>query len=164
MLAERQGPGRGPQVPKVKRMKPDIRIKRIYETAAAADGLRLLVDRLWPRGISKARARLDGWPKELAPSTALRTWFHHAPGRWAEFERRYRAELRLQAAALAQLRAQATRQRVTLLYGARDALVNHAQVLRAVLLRKPASRGAVATARRAGAARPHSGAARRKAR
>jgi len=61
-------------------MKPDIRIKRIYETAAAADGLRLLVDRLWPRGISKARARLDGWPKELAPSTALRTWFHHAPG------------------------------------------------------------------------------------
>jgi uncharacterized protein YeaO (DUF488 family) len=121
-------------------MKPDIRIKRIYETAAAADGLRLLVDRLWPRGISKARAHLDGWPKELAPSTALRTWFHHAPGRWAEFERRYRAELRLQAAALAQLRAQATRQRVTLLYGARDALVNHAQVLRAVLLRKPASR------------------------
>ena len=138
-------------------MKADIRIKRIYETAAAADGLRLLVDRLWPRGISKARARLDGWPKELAPSTALRTWFHHAPGRWAEFERRYRAELRLQAAALAQLRAQARPQRVTLLYGARDALVNHAQVLRAVLLRKPARRGGAAeTPRRAAAARPRS--------
>jgi uncharacterized protein YeaO (DUF488 family) len=145
-------------------MKPDIRIKRIYETAAAADGLRLLVDRLWPRGISKARARLDGWPKELAPSTALRAWFHHAPGRWAEFERRYRAELRLQAAALAQLRAEASR-RVTLLYSARDARLNHAQVLRAVLLRQPAKRsGAADTPRRAAAARPRSRAIRRKAR
>jgi uncharacterized protein YeaO (DUF488 family) len=154
----RQGPGRGPQVPRVKRMKPDIRIKRIYETAAAADGLRLLVDRLWPRGISKARARLDGWPKELAPSSALRAWFHHAPGRWAEFERRYRAELRLRPAALAQLRAQAGRQRVTLLYGARDALVNHAQVLRAVLLRRPAKRGGAADS-----PRPRSRAAARQA-
>jgi uncharacterized protein YeaO (DUF488 family) len=146
-------------------MKPDIRIKRIYETAAAADGLRLLVDRLWPRGISKARARLDGWPKQLAPSSALRAWFHHAPGRWAEFERRYRSELRPQAAALAQLRAQAGRQRVTLLYGARDARLNHAQVLRVVLLRQPAKRsGAADTPRRAATARPRSRATPRKAR
>jgi uncharacterized protein YeaO (DUF488 family) len=75
----------------------DIQIKRIYDEADAADGLRVLVDRLWPRGISKQRAALDDWLADLAPSTALRKWFHRDATRWLEFGRRYRAELRAQA-------------------------------------------------------------------
>jgi uncharacterized protein YeaO (DUF488 family) len=114
----------------------DIRIKRIYDEADAADGFRVLVDRLWPRGISKQRAALDAWLTELAPSTALRQWFHLDPTRWLEFTTRYRAELRAQAAALQALRQRAAQQRVTLLYAAHDARRNHAAVLRDVL-RKP---------------------------
>src|ERR1700732_843019 len=94
----------------------DIRIKRIYDEPDAADGFRALVDRLWPRGISKQRAALDDWLVELAPSTALRKWFHQDRTRWIEFARRYRAELRTQAAALEALRQRAAPQRVTLLY------------------------------------------------
>jgi uncharacterized protein YeaO (DUF488 family) len=111
----------------------DIRIKRIYDARAAADGYRALVDRLWPRGISKTRAALDAWLVELAPSTALRRWFRHEPRRFAEFTRRYRSELRAQRARLDELRARAARQRVTLLYAARDPRVNHAAVLRDLL-------------------------------
>lgn len=114
----------------------DIRIKRIYDAPDAADGFRALVDRLWPRGISKQRAALDDWLAELAPSTALRKWFHHDPTRWLEFTRRCRAELRARAAALQALRQRAAQQRVTLLYAAHDARRNHAVVLRDVL-RKP---------------------------
>jgi uncharacterized protein YeaO (DUF488 family) len=110
-----------------------VRIKRIYDARTAADGYRALVDRLWPRGISKTRAALDAWLVELAPSTALRQWFGHEPGRFAEFARRYRAELRAQRRTLDELRARAVRGRVTLLYAARDARVNHAAVLRDVL-------------------------------
>jgi uncharacterized protein YeaO (DUF488 family) len=113
----------------------DVRIKRIYDPPATTDGYRALVDRLWPRGISKARAALDAWPVELAPSTALRQWFMHQPGRFAEFARRYRAELRAQRRTLDELRVRAARQRVTLLYAARDPRINHAAVLREVLLK-----------------------------
>ena len=113
-----------------------FRVKRIYDEADAADGFRALVDRLWPRGISKQRAALDDWLVDLAPSTALRKWFHRDPTRWLEFARRYRAELRVQAPALQLLRQRAAQQRVTLLYAAHDARRNHAVVLRN-LLRKP---------------------------
>jgi uncharacterized protein YeaO (DUF488 family) len=71
----------------------NVRLKRAYAPAAADDGARILVDRLWPRGVTRADAKLDEWMKDLAPSAALRTWFGHDPGRWAEFRRRYRAEL-----------------------------------------------------------------------
>jgi uncharacterized protein YeaO (DUF488 family) len=114
----------------------DIQIKRIYDEPDAADGFRALVDRLWPRGISKQRAALDDWLVDLAPSTALRKWFHHDPTRWLDFARRYRAELRAQAPALQILRQRAAQQRVTLLYAAHDPRRNHAVVLRN-LLRKP---------------------------
>lgn len=111
----------------------DFQIKRIYDEADAADGFRVLVDRLWPRGISKQRAALDDWLVDLAPSTALRKWFHHDPTGWLEFARRYRAELRAQAPALQLLRQRAAQQRVTLLYAAHDARRNHAVVLRDLL-------------------------------
>ena len=91
------------------------------------------MDRLWPRGISKQRAALDDWLVELAPSTALRKWFHQDRTRWIEFARRYRAELRTQAAALEAFRQRAAQQRVTLLYAAHDPRRNHAVVLRDVL-------------------------------
>jgi uncharacterized protein YeaO (DUF488 family) len=114
-----------------------VGIKRIYETPASADGYRVLVDRLWPRGVSKQRASLDAWLTELAPSTALRSWFHRDLKRWPEFARRYRAELRMQAAQLQTLRQRARRQRVTLLYAARDTRINHAKVLCELLRRVP---------------------------
>jgi uncharacterized protein YeaO (DUF488 family) len=113
-----------------------IAIKRIYDVAERVDGYRVLIDRLWPRGISKKRAALDAWLTDLAPSTALRIWFHHEPKRWQEFARRYRVELRAQAALLQTLRQRARRQRVTLLYGARDTHLNQATVLREVLRRR----------------------------
>ena len=119
---------------------PDIHIKRIYAEPEPADGYRALIDRLWPRGISRARAALDAWLVELAPSTALRKWYGHDPQRWAEFGRRYRAELRTGKAALAALRQQARRGRVTLLTATREERINHAVVLRAVLLKSARAR------------------------
>jgi uncharacterized protein YeaO (DUF488 family) len=118
----------------------DVAIKRIYERAEAHDGYRALIDRLWPRGVSRRRAALDAWLLELAPSSALRTWFHHEPKRWSEFSRRYRAELRAQGEALAALRHRAERMRVTLLTATREPRLNHAVVLRALLLKTPAPR------------------------
>ncbi|HLY53551.1 MAG TPA: DUF488 family protein [Steroidobacteraceae bacterium] len=117
----------------------EVRIKRIYDSAEAADGYRALVDRLWPRGISRRRAALDAWLVELAPSRKLRLWFGHDPKRWSEFRRRYRAELRSQRDVLDALRERARRQRVTLLYGSREPRINHAAVLREVLLKPPSS-------------------------
>jgi uncharacterized protein YeaO (DUF488 family) len=111
----------------------DIQIKRIYEPPDPADGYRALVDRLWPRGITRPRAALDNWLIDLAPSTELRKWFHQDPRRWTQFVRRYRAELRAQAPMLEALRQRARQQRVTLLYAARDPGRNHALVLREVL-------------------------------
>lgn len=111
-----------------------IRLKRAYAPATADDGTRILVDRLWPRGVSKAKAALDEWAKDLAPSTELRKWFGHDPERWEEFERRYRAELDGHGEALDRLRQLAAASTVTLVYGARDERHNEAVVLKAVLL------------------------------
>lgn len=111
-----------------------LRLKRAYEPAEPDDGTRILVDRLWPRGVSKAKAALDDWIKEVAPSTELRKWFGHDPVRWSEFQRRYRAELSGQSAALDRIRSLAKAGVVTLVYGAHDEQHNDAVVLRSVLL------------------------------
>jgi len=110
-----------------------IRVKRIYEEPNRSDGFRVLVDRLWPRGISKERAALDLWMKTVAPSTELRQWFGHDPSRWKEFAKRYRAELRGHTSELVELRSRARKAPLTLLFGARDSEHNEAVVLRAVL-------------------------------
>jgi uncharacterized protein YeaO (DUF488 family) len=107
-------------------------IKRIYEPASKGDGIRVLVDRLWPRGIEKADAHVDLWKKEVAPSAGLRIWFSHKPERFAEFRTRYKAELRGNLA-LRELIKLGRGKRVTLLYAARDPAVNHAVVLWSVL-------------------------------
>jgi uncharacterized protein YeaO (DUF488 family) len=125
----------------------DVRVRRIYDPPGE-DGQRVLVDRLWPRGISRERAALAAWVPELAPSPALRRWFGHDPERWVEFRHRYRAERLAQAAGLERLRESAARAPVTLLYGARDPEHNHALVLREVLLRASARTGAGQTPRR----------------
>lgn len=106
-----------------------IRIKRIYEPPASTDGQRVLVDRVWPRGVSKAEADLTLWLKDVAPSTGLRQWFGHDPARWAEFRKCYRAELDANPDAVAKLRALAAKGPLTLLYGARDTEHNQAVVL-----------------------------------
>jgi uncharacterized protein YeaO (DUF488 family) len=110
-----------------------LRVKRIYEPSTRADGFRVLVDRLWPRGVSKQRAALDLWMKSIAPSPELRTWFGHDPKRWKQFQARYRAELRSHKAELAELRARAHEGNVTLLFAARDVEHNEAIVLKDVL-------------------------------
>lgn len=107
---------------------PKPAIKRVYEPPMPKDGRRILVDRLWPRGLKKSDAALDHWFKEVGPSTALRQWFGHRPERWPEFRRRYRAEL-AKNPALEELRALVKRRRVTLLYGAKDSAHNQAVVL-----------------------------------
>lgn len=111
-----------------------VRLKRAYLPAGAEDGTRVLVDRLWPRGVSKVRAALASWNKDVAPSTELRKWFGHDPARWAEFCRRYQAELLTHLDALDALCALARQGRVTLVFGARDEAHNEAVVLREVLL------------------------------
>lgn len=111
---------------------PAPRVKRVYDPPADDDGLRLLVDRLWPRGIARERARIDRWMKDLAPSDALRQQFHARPERWPEFLAAYAAELRGQPA-LDELRALARRQRVTLLYASRDTVHNNAVALARLL-------------------------------
>lgn len=111
-----------------------LRLKRIYEPADPDDGARILVDRLWPRGISKAKAALDDWMKDIAPSAELRQWFGHDPQRWPQFQQRYEAELREHAEALDRIRNLAKTKTVTLLYGDRDEEHNDAVVLRNVLL------------------------------
>jgi uncharacterized protein YeaO (DUF488 family) len=115
----------------------NIRLKRIYEPPEADDGARVLVDRLWPRGIRKEEAALTLWLKDIAPSPELRRWFGHDPARWAAFARRYRAELAANAPAVDTLRDLAARGPVTLLYAARDTAHNHALVLADHLLDKP---------------------------
>jgi uncharacterized protein YeaO (DUF488 family) len=112
----------------------DIRLKRAYQPAAADDGTRILVDRLWPRGLKKSDAAIERWLKDIAPSTALRQWFAHDPARWPEFRRRYAAEIRRHPDQLAELRAIARKGPVTLIFSARDELRNDAVVLRNVLL------------------------------
>jgi uncharacterized protein YeaO (DUF488 family) len=113
----------------------DIRLKRAYERTAASDGERILIDRLWPRGVTREEARLDEWAAELAPSTALRRWFAHDPGRFEEFRRRYIDELAGHESKLRELRQRARRGTVTLVYAARDGEHNDAVVLAEVLRR-----------------------------
>jgi len=113
-----------------------LTIKRVYEVPSRSDGRRILVDRLWPRGLSKEKARVDLWLKEIAPSTELRKWFAHDPAKWAEFQRRYKAELKSHAEQLAQLKHEAASGPVTLLYGARDEQHNEAVVLQQLLRSK----------------------------
>lgn len=108
-----------------------LALRRVYAPPGPDDGHRLLVDRLWPRGLSKARAGVDEWLRDVAPSAELRRWFGHDPARWTEFKRRYGNELRAgpASAALARLRALADRGRVTLLYAAQDEVHNNARAL-----------------------------------
>jgi uncharacterized protein YeaO (DUF488 family) len=110
-----------------------ITTKRVYDPPARGDGYRVLIDRLWPRGISRERAKLDEWARELAPSTELRGWFGHDPDRFGEFRTRYRGELRAHADELDRLRERARAGPLTLLYGARDTEHNDAVVLAEVL-------------------------------
>jgi uncharacterized protein YeaO (DUF488 family) len=112
-----------------------ILIKRIYAIPAKSDGFRVLVDRLWPRGISKEQAKIDLWLPDLGPATALRQWFRHDPARWEEFCRRYVAELKTKQDLVAELKGRAKRGAVTLLYSAKDEQHNQAVALRSYLLR-----------------------------
>jgi uncharacterized protein YeaO (DUF488 family) len=112
-----------------------LRLKRAYAPVSPEDGVRVLVDRLWPRGVRKADAAIDRWIKDIAPSTELRQWFGHDPDRWPEFRRRYTRELRQHADVLDELRGLASRSTVTLVFGAHDEEHNDAVVLRDVLLR-----------------------------
>ena len=113
-----------------------INLKRVYEDPSPKDGLRVLVDRLWPRGLTKERAAVDLWLKDVAPSTELRKWFGHDPANWKQFQARYRKELREKKDALALLKQKSEEQTVTLVYGARDEEHNEAQVLKKILERR----------------------------
>jgi uncharacterized protein YeaO (DUF488 family) len=128
MTAGRSGAGRGGA-------KATIRLKRAYEPAASSDGYRVLIDRLWPRGVSRERAKLDEWERELPPSTRLRQWFGHDPSRFEEFRRRYIEELRDQRPRLTELRRVARSGTLTLVYSARDTEHNDAVVLAEILRR-----------------------------
>jgi uncharacterized protein YeaO (DUF488 family) len=113
-----------------------IKLKRAYDPATAGDGARFLVERLWPRGVKKARLKITGWPKDAAPSSALRKWYRHDPKKWPEFRRRYFAELRTNSTAWRPLLAAARRGRVTLVYAAHDVERNGAVALKAFLDRR----------------------------
>ncbi len=116
--------------------KNSLSLKRAYEDAESADGYRILVDRLWPRGVSKEEARIDLWLKEIAPSTELRKWFGHDPGKWTEFQKRYFRELDEHADAVKKIEEQLREGHVTLVYGARDEEHNDAVALREYLARR----------------------------
>jgi uncharacterized protein YeaO (DUF488 family) len=113
-----------------------IKLKRVYEKPSRTDGVRILVDRLWPRGLSKERAAVKLWLKEVAPSTELRKWFGHDPAKWEEFQTRYRKELRENNDALKLLKQKSKEHLVTLVYGARDERHNEAIVLKKILARR----------------------------
>jgi len=111
----------------------NVQLKRAYETPSASDGYRVLIDRIWPRGISREEARLQEWARELAPSTELRKWFGHDPARFKEFRRRYSHELHAQEPKVQELRRRAREGTLTLVYGARDTEHNDAVVLAQIL-------------------------------
>ncbi len=124
-------------------MAQDILLKRAYEKPAESDGFRVLVDRLWPRGVSKVHLRLDMWAKDVAPSTTLRKWFGHDPERWLEFGKRYKIELKESQAhdAIAEIVDRAKQaSAITLIYGAKDTEHNEAVVLRDILKRRVRSK------------------------
>ena len=112
----------------------NIKLKRAYERPDAGDGTRVLIDRLWPRGVRKADAAIDQWVKDLSPSTELRNWFGHDPARWREFHRRYAAEVQQHPEQLKRLRNLARQGPITLVFSARDELHNDAVALRDFLL------------------------------
>ena len=111
-----------------------IRIKRVYDLPTKEDGFRILVDRLWPRGISKEKAKLDLWMKDIAPSEPLRTWFNHEPSKWGEFQKKYKTELSVKQAAINQIeQLEKEKGAITLVYSARDTEHNNAVALKSVL-------------------------------
>jgi uncharacterized protein YeaO (DUF488 family) len=123
-----------PRTGRIRAARPSIAIKRVYDDAAPQDGLRILVDRLWPRGLSKAALKLDAWPRDLSPSTELRKWYGHDPKLFAEFRRRYRKEIAAHKDKLDELRAMIKGRRSTLLTATRELDLSHAVVLRELLV------------------------------
>jgi uncharacterized protein YeaO (DUF488 family) len=117
----------------------NIMLKRAYDRPVAKDGTRVLIDRLWPRGVKKIDAAIDRWLKDIAPSTELRKWFGHDPARWHEFRRRYAAEIHNHSDQLAELRGLARKGPITLVFSAHDQIHNDAVVLRAILLGRRAT-------------------------
>ena len=113
-----------------------VKVKRIYDSPSKDDGKRILVDRLWPRGIKKEKAMLHEWLRDIAPSTELRKWFSHDPSRWQEFEKRYRKELLQKPVLLERLKEEANKGTITLLFGARDSEHNNAVALKSAIIGK----------------------------
>jgi uncharacterized protein YeaO (DUF488 family) len=107
-----------------------VKVKRVYDKPAKSDGHRVLVDRLWPRGLKKSEARIDEWLRESAPSTGLRKWFKHDPGKWEQFKKRYAGELEEHRAEVEKLAREARKRTVTLLFGAKDTAHNNALALK----------------------------------
>jgi uncharacterized protein YeaO (DUF488 family) len=116
-----------------------IKVKRVYEAPVSGDGRRILIDRLWPRGLSKAGAKVDLWMKEISPSTELRQWYQHGPEKWPEFKKRYHAELDANPSAVDELLALARRGELTLLFGSREERLNNAFALKEYLESKTGS-------------------------
>ncbi len=112
-----------------------IKIKRVYDPVSADDGKRILVDRLWPRGLTKEKARIDEWLKDISPSNELRKWYSHEPAKWEEFKKRYRDELKDKRDILAGLKAESKKQTITLVYSSREPRLNNAEALRELLSR-----------------------------
>ncbi|WP_334444368.1 DUF488 domain-containing protein [Bradyrhizobium sp. AZCC 1610] len=119
----------------------NVKLRRAYDAARSGDGTRILIDRLWPRGVRKVDAAIDLWAKDIAPSTALRRWFGHDPARWDEFRRRYSEEIHQHGDRLDELRALAQGGRITLVFAAHDKTHNDAVVLREILLGRSITRG-----------------------
>jgi uncharacterized protein YeaO (DUF488 family) len=131
-----KAPGHAARTVRPKWVASSIAIKRAYDKPSAQDGMRILIDRLWPRGLSKAKLKIDTWPRELAPSTDLRKWYGHEPARFVEFRRRYRAELAEHEDELKALRASVKGHAATLITAARAIDLSHAAVMRDILQRK----------------------------
>ena len=129
-------PSRGARPSRPKRRALSIAIKRAYDKPSSQDGVRILIDRLWPRGLSKAKLKIDAWPRELTPSTDLRKWYGHEPARFAEFRRRYRAELAARVKELGALRAMVRGRAATLITATREVDLSHAAVMREIMQRK----------------------------
>lgn len=114
-------------------MKTSVSIKRVYAPPEKSDGFRVLIDRLWPRGLSKEKAKVDLWLKEIAPSTALRKWFNHEPEKWKQFENKYQEEIKNNPEALRVLKSKMKQGKLTLVYGAKEERFNDAVVLQNLL-------------------------------
>ena len=110
-----------------------LKVKRVYDPVAADDGKRILVDRLWPRGIKKEKARIDEWRKEISPSNELRKWYSHDPAKWAEFKKRYKEEIAGKEELLKKIKAEARKQTVTLLFSSKELELNNAVALKEML-------------------------------